>query len=71
MIFLTIENDCVVAKFPDHDDRGMRVIRNAGDYNALLRLKPKMPLYASSSLDFPEEYTSNAETIALAKAIRA
>jgi hypothetical protein len=70
---LSIENDQVVVKY-----FGPRVITSVRDFHEFLSLETarlgvspdELKVFASSTMDFPEEYTSNPETIVLARAVR-
>jgi len=74
MNFLTIVNDKVVVEIESNNafTPGERIVIESieeletGGPNGIFF---KSALYKSSSIDFPEESTENAETIALAKAI--
>jgi hypothetical protein len=56
-----------------------RIVKSVADYNEYIAGEAKrsgckaedVPVFASSSMDLPEEFTSNKDTIALAKALRA
>jgi hypothetical protein len=73
--FLTIQEDAVVIRNGDC----IIPLSSQEDFAAFLRNEAKthhiaisdVPIFASSSMDFPEEFTSNPATIALAKALRA
>jgi hypothetical protein len=73
MYFLPVENDHVVVKC-----YAPRVITSVSDFDEFLSLEAArlgvspedLKVFASSTMDFPEEYTSNSETIALARAAR-
>jgi hypothetical protein len=73
MYYLSIRNDRVTVKY---DDAELRVITSARDFDEFLSLeaarlgvrREDLKVLASSSMDFPEDETSNPETIALARA---
>jgi len=73
--FLTIENDAVVVK----TDYVAQAVASEAELAAFIASSAKaagvanedLSVLASSSLDFPEEFTSNKATIALAKALKA
>jgi len=77
--FLTIENEKLVVKF-DGSNNGetTRVIDSVTDYNDFFRSKAdeaglhvgQLQIMASSSVDFPDEYTKDADVIELAGTIR-
>lgn len=54
MIFLTCESDCIKAKIGARVDAELRTEEEVDYY---FRRYPNVPIYCSSSLDFPEEYT--------------
>lgn len=77
--FLTIEHDRVVVQYNGtHGGFITRLIRSPGDLKDFLRSKAVeagctvegLTVECSSTLDFPEEATQNAKTIATARAIR-
>jgi hypothetical protein len=59
-IYLTIERNKLLAEVP---------IRSENDLARLKELTG-LPVYVSSSVDFPEEYTDDGAVVCLAKAIR-
>ena len=73
--FLTIEHGRVVVKY-DGTSGGevTRVVHSTADFANFIQSKAReagcswadLSIMGSSSIDFPEEYTDNADTIALA-----
>jgi hypothetical protein len=79
MIYLTIKDhrvvamreDTILATFKDYDDYLYTMFdRPAGLAYPYGYAGEAEAVFASSTLDFPGEYTNNAETIALANQIR-
>jgi hypothetical protein len=80
-IFLTIEDGLIVARYRDREDTERAVVIDSE--GALDHLEGRLAtelgeakrtvgiaIFTSSSLDFPTEYTDNAEVITLAAALR-
>jgi len=77
--YLTIRSDKLWIEFDGtHGGRHSRQIMSENDLRQFLISKAneagiaanELSVMASSALDFPEEFTKNAETIALARAIK-
>jgi len=73
MLYLTINNDRVQIS-RGHDDAFPYTLKSVADFRQYLRheslhgpARDDLPVYRSSSIDFPEEFTTNPATIALAK----
>jgi len=71
MIYINIRDGNVVAEYRcpiEHRDVTDR-LTSVEQLNELVR-RVKLPAFCSSSLDFPDEFTSDPQAIALARAIR-
>jgi len=66
-IFVTIENDKVVAKYDYYFQPGKETVVEIKSRDQLDQLitSTQLDCYFSSSIDFPEESTKNADVIAL------
>ncbi len=68
--FLTIENNRIEATLNENGNKILVPLYTIADYRKMIREYDLYMVQCSSSLDFPEEYTDNENTINLCDQIR-